>query len=134
MLLQSGSQLGIKLKESSIRNPLPTTKFISKSEYWIFLGILLTGAVVSYGQGPTLCWSNEVGVLKNWLNTTEYMLKYRFKKIKSRILFAYACEEDKHNGRFAHILCCTLCGTIMYHHVIIIIQITIVIVIDCAVK
>ena len=72
-------------------------KLISESEYWVFLGILLTGAVVGYGQGSTLWWPEDIGVVQKSFNIAEYMLEYRFKEIKSSFLFAFQSYSHKDN-------------------------------------
>ena len=62
------------------------------------MGILLTGAIVGYWQGLSLWWPDEVGVLQKSFNITKYMLEYRFKEIKSCILFGYVCKDHKNKG------------------------------------
>ena len=73
-------------------------KLISESEYWVFLGILLTGAVVGYGQGSRLWWPEDIGVVQKSFDIAEYMLEYRFKEIKSRFLYAFASDSHKESG------------------------------------
>ena len=73
-------------------------KLISSSEYWVFLGILLTGAVVGYGQGSRLWWPEDIGVVQKSFDIAEYMLEYRFKEIKSRFLYAFASDSHKESG------------------------------------
>ena len=73
-------------------------KLISESEYWVFLGILLTGAVVGYGKGSRLWWPKDIGVVQKSLDIAEYMLEYRFNKIKSRFLYEFTSDIYKDKG------------------------------------
>ena len=64
----------------------------------MFLGILLASELVGYEKGSTLWWSEDIGAVKKSFNVAGYMSEYRFKEIKSSILFQYKSEDHKDMG------------------------------------